>query len=231
MNKQLKSLIKTFLNSSYFLRTFAFASLKRYKIIKSAMGGGNKIENHGCIRIKKEIIGSNNKVVISKGCVLNHTLIVIRGNNCRLTFDENCSVGPGCSFYLEGNNVEITLGKGCSMTDYTHFAAQEHNSRIILGDDCMFAGNIEIRTSNSHPILNAQTMERIDAPQSVIIGNHVWIARHTLLLKGTHIGNNCIIGSYTVTSKQIPDNSLAVGMPAKVVKQNITWGRGAAWTV
>lgn len=51
----------------------------------------------------------------------------------------------------------------------------------------------------------------------VYIGENVYIGRNVTLLKGTHIGNNCIIGYNSVVMGKIPDNSVAVGCPAKVI--------------
>jgi maltose O-acetyltransferase len=54
----------------------------------------------------------------------------------------------------------------------------------------------------------------------VVIGNDSWIGAHVVILKGVKIGNNVTIGAGSVVSKDIPDNSIAVGIPAKIVKKN-----------
>lgn len=52
----------------------------------------------------------------------------------------------------------------------------------------------------------------------VNIGNDVWIGANVVILPGVTIGNNVVIGAGAVVTKDIPDNSLAVGVPARVIK-------------
>ena len=51
----------------------------------------------------------------------------------------------------------------------------------------------------------------------VIIGDNVWLGRDVTICKGVTIGDNCIIGTKSVVTKSIPSNSIAVGVPAKVI--------------
>lgn len=60
--------------------------------------------------------------------------------------------------------------------------------------------------------------ERADLIKEIKIGNNVHIGWNTLIMPGVSIGNNCIIGAGAVVTKDIPDNSIAVGIPAKVVE-------------
>lgn len=88
----------------------------------------------------------------------------------------------------------------------------------------MLSNTIVIRTSDSHPIYNSSG-ERINPAKSIHIGNHVWIAPNSKIMKGVTIGNGCIIGSDTMVTKDLPDKVLAVGHPAKIVKTDIYWTR------
>ena len=126
---------------------------------------------------------------------------------------------------MEGNNITITIGSGTTFTLLCHFNAQENGARIDVGEDCMFSNKIIVRTSDSHPIYDMSSGKRINSPKPVVIGKHVWIAPDSKIMKGAIIGDGCIIGSNTMVSKHIPENSLAVGMPAKVVKEGIKWTR------
>ncbi len=128
---------------------------------------------------------------------------------------------------MEGDNISITIGKGTSFTHTVHFCAQEDNVRIVVGEDCMFSNNIIVRTSDSHPIYDAITNQRINNPADVIIGKHVWIAPNSKVFKGVTIEDGSIIGSNSLVTRNIPSSCLAVGSPAKVVKQDIKWTRDA----
>lgn len=188
---------------------------------------------HGCLNVvhlgvgsyKKYSGGVNNTVVIKKNCVIDNPLFHIVGNNNKITFEENCHVGPNCSFWLEGNNVQITIGKRTTFTNTVHVNAQEDNMSIEIGEDCMFSNHIIIRTSDSHAIYSNETNKRINPAKPIRIGNHVWIAPGSEVMKGVVVGDGCIIGSQTMITKDVPANSLVVGRPARVVKENIRWTR------
>lgn len=187
-------------------------------------GHNNKVMIKGnIIGLKKNIIGDNNVVEIFNSTVRNSS-IKIRGNGNHLVIEEGCTIGKGCSFWLEGNNNTIIIGKKNTMTMRCHFNAQEHDTKIIVGEDCMFSNTIIVRTSDSHPIYDNEGT-RINPAKDILIGKHVWIAPNTVIMKGAIIGDGCIIGSHSMVNKNVPSNSLSVGMPSKVVKEGVVWTR------
>lgn len=190
--------------------------------------GGGEIDNRGCIRIRKDIRGKNNAISVGVGSRIHNAQIVINGDNNRLIIGDKCIIGPDCSFRLEGNNITISIGDESTFTRNCNFTAQENNVSIEIGMDCMFSNSIIVRTSDSHPIYN-QTGERINSPRSVKIGNHVWVAPQTTIMKGVHIGDNVIIGSMSLVTKDIESNSLCVGQPARIIKKDIRWTREELW--
>lgn len=184
-----------------------------------------KVNNKGDGVIKKEVVkGENNLIEIGEGTFLNNIKVRINESNNKIIIGKDCFIGKRCSFWMEGNNITIKIGSKTTFTHTVHFCAQEDNMEIHVGEDCMFSNNIIIRTSDSHPIYNKEE-ERINKPKSVFIGNHVWIAPNSKIMKGARIGDNSIIGSNTMVIKEVPCNCLAVGMPSKVVKEDIKWTR------
>lgn len=195
-----------------------------YEKLHPVRGNGNIINvQKSIVNIKKTIVGNDNVVEINNATIIEGT-IRIRGNGNHLVIEEGCHIGKECSFWLEGNNNTIIIGKNTTMTSCCHLNAQEHNTTIIVGEDCMFSNTIIVRTSDSHPIFNDKG-ERINPAKDVVIGKHVWIAPNSVIMKGAIIGNGCIIGSHSIVNKTIPSSCLAVGMPAKVVKEKISWTR------
>jgi acetyltransferase-like isoleucine patch superfamily enzyme len=174
--------------------------------------------------IVKDIEGVGNEVYISEGTKIDAAIIHIRGNHNIIKFGRDCIVGPDCSFWMEGNYLNIEIGDNCSFTQFNHFCAQENYVSIVIGDDCMISNHVIVRTSDSHPIYNIAG-ERTNPASSIFIGNHVWIAPESKIFKGVHIGDGCVIGSNSIVTKDIGPNCLAVGMPAKVVKEKIYWSR------
>ncbi len=199
-----------------FIKSFLLFSLET---------GGGAVENYGRTLLEKDIKGSGHKILINRGCYLNGVKIRIRGDNNSIVFGKGCCIGEGCSLWIEGNNSKIIIGENTTFTERCHLNAQEDSVSILIGGDCMFSNNVVVRTSDSHPIYDKNTNERVNFAKDVIIGNHVWIAPNTKIMKGAIIGDGCIIGSDTTVSKEIPPDSMAVGRPAKIVKTNIRWTR------
>lgn len=95
---------------------------------------------------------------------------------------------------------------------------------IEIGDNCLFASRIYITdhqhgdTSNGM-IAIAPAKRKLISKGPVIIENNVWIGEGVSILPGVTIGENSVIGTNSVVTKNIPKNSVAVGIPAKVIKQ------------
>lgn len=124
---------------------------------------------------------------------------------------------------MEGNNIEIIIGANTSFNHTNHFCAQEDNVKIIVGKNCMFANHIIVRTSDSHPIFDMVTGERINKAKDVVIEDNVWVAASTTIMKGVHIGMGSIVGYGSIVTKNVPQNTLVAGIPAKEIKNNVCW--------
>ena len=180
-------------------------------------GIGTVLQN--CKGVVITINGNNNRIVIGKNTIV-HCSITITGNNCDVIIGDNSTFRSG-SIVIEGDKCRYRQGVLSGIRE-ARFVIQENNSKIHIGDDCMLSHNIVVRTSDSHSILDLNG-NRINPAKSVFIGNHVWIAEAAIILKGVHIGNNSIIGYGSICTKDIPSNSIATGVPAKVVKENVNW--------
>lgn len=88
---------------------------------------------------------------------------------------------------------------------------------VTIGDDCFIGPNVSIYTA-CHSTDPVERNTRNEWARPVTIGNNVWIGGSVTILPGVTIGSNVTIGAGSVVVKDIPDNSIAVGNPAKVVK-------------
>lgn len=141
--------------------------------------------------------------------------------NSRVTIGRNCSL-QCIELYARGSDIHI--GDGTSFTWYAQILSHEA-SRIIIGSDCLFAGNVMVTTSDMHSIIDVDTGKRTNPPIPITIGDHVWLGQNVYVMKGVQIGDGSIVGAASVVTRNIPVKSLAVGSPARVVRNNVTWQR------
>lgn len=90
-------------------------------------------------------------------------------------------------------------------------------AKVKIGDNCQMAPNVAIYTAG-HPLHPVSRNSMYEYGISVTIGDNVWLGGNTVILPGVHIGDNVVIGAGSVVTKDIPDWSVAVGNPCRVVK-------------
>jgi maltose O-acetyltransferase len=88
---------------------------------------------------------------------------------------------------------------------------------VHIGDYVMIGPNTLI-TTVGHPMSPAKRREHAAQAKPVTIGNDVWIGGSCTILPGVTIGNNVVVGAGAVVTKDVPDNSVVVGVPARVIK-------------
>ena len=77
---------------------------------------------------------------------------------------------------------------------------------------------VRFLTHDGGTLLYRNIVPDLEITKPIVIGNNVYIGNNVIILPGVNVGNNVIIGAGAVVSKDIPDNSVAVGVPARVIK-------------
>ncbi|MGQ5176764.1 sugar O-acetyltransferase [Bacillus halotolerans] len=89
---------------------------------------------------------------------------------------------------------------------------------IRIGDNCFIAPGVHIYTA-THPLHAHTRISGAEYGIPVIIGHNVWIGGRAVINPGVKIGNNVVIASGAVVTKDVPDNVVAGGNPAKILKR------------
>lgn len=124
--------------------------------------------------------------------------------------DESFSMFP--PFYTDcGKN--ITIGKNVFINSGCRFQDQ---GGITLGDGALIGHNVVMATLN-HGLMPEERSTTYPAP--IIIGNNVWIGANATILQGVTIGDNAVIAAGAVVTKDVPENTIAGGVPARIIKR------------
>ena len=89
---------------------------------------------------------------------------------------------------------------------------------VRCGNDVWIGPNTLI-TTIGHPLNPAGRRKHLGTAKPVTIGNDVWIGGNVTILPGVNIGNNVVVAAGAVVTKDVPDNSLVGGIPAKLIKE------------
>lgn len=167
-------------------------------------------------------------IKVGKGCRI-HFSSTIRGN---IEIKNNVNIGKNVN--ISGNvkigeksniadyarlntmpNGKIEIGKDAHINIY-NIIGSSHSVKI--GDHALFAAGVKI-TDATHGIEDIEDIIKqapIDS-EELVIGDNCWLGFDVNVIMGGAIGKNCVIGSKSLVNKKIPANSIAVGIPAKVI--------------
>lgn len=141
------------------------------------------------------------------GCKIRKKLLPFKsGKNVKIW--DFCNIDSPSKLVL-GSNVSIN--RGCIINA---------GGGVVIGDDVLI-GPSTIIYSQNHKFDNQSIVYRKQGYilKKVTIGNNVWIASRVTILPGVTIGDNCVIGANTLLTKSIPNNSLVVGNPGRIIKK------------
>ena len=156
--------------------------------------------------------------------------ILIIHPGSRVEIGERCSIVSSsrrCStanlyapfrIQTSASSAEITIGASCGFNGTSIWC---RSSRIEIGNRVMIGPNVTIMDSPGHPI--SPVSRRMKYPEKyldepVTIGDDVWIGNGAIVLAGSSIGKNSVVGAGSVVTGPIPANAVAVGAPARVVR-------------
>ena len=201
-------------------------SVFKRSIKRRVRGRGNQITIDPaafCVGCVIDVLGNGNTIIIHESVRLYNVRLLIWGNNNRIVIANQVRINRKCDLWIEDDGGEISIGEQCTFED-AHIAVTEPGSRVEIGRECLFAYGIDIRTGDSHSIIDPKTGERTNYARDIVIGDHVWIAAHCSILKGVRLGRDSVVATRSVVTKPFDQEGIIVGgNPAKVLKENITW--------
>jgi acetyltransferase-like isoleucine patch superfamily enzyme len=154
----------------------------------------------------------------------------------RLQTDGLAFVGPGVTFEI-GKDAVVRLGRWSWIGHGTKIRAHEGEvsigaksvlgqectisafQRISIGRECILADRVML-IDFDHGVVEVERPIREQGiyKRDVRIGNNAWIGYGACFLRGVEVGDNCVVGTYSVVNKDVPDNAVVAGVPARLVR-------------
>lgn len=148
--------------------------------------------------------------------------------NSRISIGEGCNL-VSCSDMTDlgvnhpivlrtlRKNAEIIIGSHTGISGGSICAA----IRVEIGSECLIGANVTIADTDFHAIAPSGRFYNVNpldiAAASVVIEDNVFIGTGSIILKGVRVGKNSVIGAGSIVTKDIPENCIAAGNPAKVL--------------
>jgi acetyltransferase-like isoleucine patch superfamily enzyme len=123
-------------------------------------------------------------------------------------------IGQGTKIRVHEGEVSIgaksVLGQECTISAYQH---------ISIGRECVVADRVML-IDFDHGVVDVERPVRLQGiyKRSVYVGHNVWMGYGACVLRGVHIGDNSLVGTSAVVTRDVPENAVVAGVPARVIR-------------
>lgn len=168
-----------------------------------------------------------NGVKVAKGLWVRGIIKVLVTRRGKVLIGENFKINSGKNYNIIGRQQKTTLWVEGKLTIGNNVGMSSTaiicNHSITIGNNVTIGGNTVVYDTDFHsldPSIRGTALDLSNAKKMpVIISDSVFIGAHTTILKGVTIGRNAIIGACSVVTKDIPENEVWAGNPARCLKQ------------
>jgi len=153
--------------------------------------------------------------------------VVFRAKSALMQIGDNCTIKSDFLSNLIGlyqrtiiiarGGGRVIIGNNVGISGATIYSRAE----IVIGDYTNIGGNTKILDHDFHPVDPIARMnndEEMIGKKEIKIGKNVFIGCNSIILKGTVLGDNCVVGAGSVVSGKFPDGVIIAGNPAKIIK-------------
>jgi len=173
-------------------------------------------------RIKKYEMLSDCKNVLGKPLKSHPLLLTGKG---KISFGKNVQIGVLSSpffyshySYIEAREASSEISIGDNVAINNAFSI-ECNTKVVIEDDVLIGSFCSIMDNDGHDLEIDKRNSGMPKTASIHIQQNVFLGSNVTILKGVTIGKNSIIGNGSVVTKSIPDNVIAAGNPAKIIRK------------
>jgi len=224
-------LIQIFYGKLFYAVKYAHNSWHKYWVVKRSirLEGGSKIGIHHSTAFNL----SNSNIIVRNGTLkigidfgyFDGGSYDSRKDSCKiylvnssLEIEGDVSLLPGVSIY--GINAKICIKNGTLINGDSHIIALKN---IEIGENCLIAQGVIIRDNDGHKLTTGLDNVLSNDIEEVHIGDHCWLGQRAMILKGVVLHDNIVVAAGAVVTKSVEAGNLVGGVPARVIKENVTW--------
>jgi acetyltransferase-like isoleucine patch superfamily enzyme len=136
------------------------------------------------------------------------------GPGARLVLGRWSWIGHGCKIRVHEGEVRIgaktVIGQECTISAYRH---------VSIGRECVVADRVML-IDFDHGVVEVERPIRLQGiyKRDVRVGHNCWLGYGACVLRGVTVGNNAVIGTSAVVTRDVPENAVAAGIPARVIR-------------
>lgn len=157
----------------------------------------------------------------SEGIKCSNQNFIGTDNKSKILITGPMTMAQGATIKATNGGI-LEFGKDLSF-NYNNKVLCKH--RIKIGDNILCGWNITFSDADGHTIFD-KNEEQINYPKEISIGSNVWIGFNATILKGAKIPNNSVVGCNSLVNRKFEENNVILGgIPAIILKQEITWQR------
>ena len=143
----------------------------------------------------------------------------------KVTLGKDARIAPNVSLR---NGERIEIGEGSHVGERVYLWAGDEHGRITIGKHCRLGPEVFVTASDyglqpDQLIAHQERNER-----DVVIGDDVWLGARVFVGAGVEIGDGCVVSAGSVVARSLPPGSIAVGVPARIVRRREDYGRSEA---
>jgi acetyltransferase-like isoleucine patch superfamily enzyme len=137
------------------------------------------------------------------------------GPRARLVLGRWSWIGHGCKIRVHEGEVRIgaktVIGQECTISAYQH---------VSIGRECVVADRVML-IDFDHGVVEVERPIRLQGiyKRDVHVGHNCWLGYGVCVLRGVTVGNNAIVGTSAVVTRDVPENAVATGIPARVIRR------------
>lgn len=120
-------------------------------------------------------------------------------------------------------NSTLKIGRGTTIS-FARIICD--HSDVIIGEDGLWSDEILVQSNDQHGIVDVTSMDVVNSKRrSTTVKDHVWIGRRTILMPDVSVGAGSVLGTGAILTKDMPENVVFAGVPAKKVREGVSWSR------